>query len=512
MSHTYGMIYTISHARKGTVPFRPHCERGPQWYIASRCALREENAGGGAKRPASRAGARAVPRGCWEGMRVLLLVGGLGLLASAAGRAAEPPQIADATDREILEAFLQHVERSAAYCTPERMAKFASQPEDIVWQGSLYIKMPLVAHKLTAEAKYLDMFVERMDTLCACLTKGADGFQGWYGLPLELFRHPDHPERKTDVILTSFVVAGLMADFALVVEDDKALREKHGAATQRYLDLAQNQLVKKWDARGCFRELGKTGAVYTTAPGLKVTKSGLTQPHNKHSKIIRALLSLYKATGKDEYAAKAVKLGTRFKHCLTLKDDRYLWNYLDPSGAWDINPDKPGTWKHWIGSEHRGGYYNLSLSQAVLLHEHGLVFDRGDMDRFLKTQTTVCWNGDVNSPKWARVDGRPMDTSYLCGWLGAFDDKVHEMAYGAPAQQARLAGKDHPWQGGPTACWWLEDKYVIMPRWRGGEPAEADSVAAFLAQPENRKLVEELAFTVAEPSYKAPTTPGEMER
>jgi hypothetical protein len=423
---------------------------------------------------------------------------------------AQPPEITDATDREILQAFLQHVEKSGAYCTPERMAKFAAQPEDIVWQGSLYIKMPLVAYRLTGEGKYLDTFVRRMDVLRDCLSQGQDGFQGWYGLPLELFRHPEHPDRKTDVILTSFVVAGLMADFARVVQQDEALRAKHGQPAQRYLDLAQSQLVAKWTERGHYKDLGKTGAVYVTADGLKPTKALLTQPHNKHSKMIRALLSLYAATKETGYLVKAIKLGTRFKHCLTLEDDRYLWNYLDPAGAWDINPEDQAKWKHWIGPEHRGGYYNLSLSQAVLLYEHGLVFDRTDMDRFVKTQVTVCWNGDAENPKWARVDGKPADQAYLCGWLGAFDDKVFEMAYGAPAQQARLNGKDHPWQGGPVAMGWLESKYLILPRWRGGEPAETKTVEAFMARPECRAVADELAFEVTGTGYRAPMTPAQM--
>jgi len=420
------------------------------------------------------------------------------------------PQIADPADQQILEAFLRHVDGSAVRCTPERLAKYAEQPEDITWQASKYIRMPLVAYGLTDDAKYLDAFAERMDNLCQCLQKGPDGFLGWYGLPLALFRHPEHPDRKTDVILTSFVVAGLMADFARVIQADEALDRKYGEAAQRYLRIAQDHLVKKWDARGRYRDLGPGGAVYITPPELKVTKGSLTQPHNKHSKIIKALLSLHKATDNDEYLVKAIELGTRFKRCLTIADERYRWNYWDPSGAWDINPDEPGAWKHWIGSEHRGGYYSSSASQAVVLYEHGLVFDRTDIDRLVNTQMTVCWNGDLDDPQWARVDGRKGDGTYLCRSLAPFDDRIYQMAYGPPAQQARLEGKDHSWQGGPVASDWLEFRYLTYPRWRDGEPAEAAVVAPLLAKPENRKLVESLAFELTSPGYKAPTTPAEM--
>ena len=428
---------------------------------------------------------------------------------------AQPPDITDETDQAILQAFLANVEKSAAYCTPERMQKYASQPEDITWEASRIIKMALVAYQLTGDTEYLDKFVARMDTLCDQLTEGPDGFLGWYGLPLGLFRHPDHPDRKLDVLLTSFVVSGLMADFAQIVRGDQAL-ERYTPAVDRYLALAEDHLIKKWDARGRFQDLGATGAVYLTHPDLKPTKASLTNPHNKHSKIIRALISLFRATGNDEYLIKAIKLGTRFKHCLTLVDDRHSWNYLDPSGGWDINPEDPGKWKHWIGPEHRGGYYSLSVSQVVLLYEHGLVFDRADLDRFARTQTQVCWNGDFDAPEWRLVDGKLAEPPryrppYLCAWLAPFDGSVYEMAFGAPAQAERLANKDHSWQGGPVACVWLENKYLIWPRWQGGEPGETDWVEPFLAKPENAALVESLALEVtAESSYEAPPTPADM--
>ncbi len=419
-------------------------------------------------------------------------------------------EITDPTDRQIVDAFLEHVEKSAVRCTPERLAQYAQQPEDITWQGSRYIKMALVAYELTGDAKYLDMFVERMDALCESLEEGPDGFLGWYGLPLELFRHPDHPERKVDVILTSFVVAGLMANFACVVQADDALERQHAEAVQRYMLIAGDHLVKKWDARGRYKDLGDGRAVYITHADLKPVKASLTQPHNKHSKIIKALLSLYAASGKDEYLEKAVKLGTRFKRCLTLVEDRYTWNYWDPAGSWDVNPDEPGTWKHWIGSEHRGGYYSSSASQAVVLYEYELVFNQVDIDRFVRTQVDVCWNGDFDNPIWARVDGRDANAAYLCSSLAPFEDSVYQMAYGPPAQAARLAGKDHSWQGGPVASDWLQFKHVAYPRWQSGKPAETDTIAPFLAKAENKALVETLSFDVTAPSYRAPMTPAEM--
>jgi len=430
------------------------------------------------------------------------------LLASLPAWAA-PPQVTDPADKEILAAFLGFAETSAAQCTPERMAKFASQPEDIVWQASRYIRMPLTAYRLSGDAKYLDMFVRRMDTLCNCMTKGPDGQLGWYGLPLDLFRHPDHPDRKVDVELTDYEVAGLMAEFVRTVKSDAALAAKFAETAARYIRTAED-LVKKWEARGQYRDLGPIGAVIVTHADLKPIKASLTNPHNKQAKFTEAYLALYAATGRDEHLAKAIKIGTRFKHCLTLVGDHYAWNYLDPAGPCDVDPADSSKWKHWIGPEHRGGYFSLTLTHAVILYEHGLVFDRTDMDRFVRTQTAVCWNGDAANPKWSRVDGRPADGRYLCAALAAFDQRIYDLAFTGAAQQERLKGKDHPWQGGPEAGDWLEAKYLTYPKWKGGAPAETAVVAPFLSKPANQALVRSLAFEVKVPGYKAPATPAEM--
>jgi hypothetical protein len=57
---------------------------------------------------------------------------------------------------------------------------------------------------------------------------------------------------------------------------------------------------------------------------------------------------------------------------------------------------------------------------------------------------------------------------------------------------------------------WLELKYVTCPRWQTGDPSETDTLKPFLAKPENRALVESLAFTVEGGGYQAPMTPADM--
>lgn len=429
-------------------------------------------------------------------------------LAGCVATAQPAPQI-DPADRTIVDAFLGHVTSGARYCTPERMARFAAQPEDITWQASKHIRMPLVAFQLTGEAEYLDEFVTRTDTLLGEMTEGPDGHPGWYGLALELFRHPDHPDEPIDVMITSLTMAGLMADFVITVRD-AGLENAYAAQINRYLPIAR-ALVDKWDARGNFRVLPEGGAVYITNARLKPVKAHLTQPHNKHSIAIVNLVSLYRATGEASYIEKAVRLGARFKRCVALEGGRYRWSYWDPAGQWDVDPDNPNRWKHWIGAEHRGGYYSHSLSQAVLLYELGLIFGDVDIQRFVRTQTEVAWNGSLQEPQWFRVDGRdaPEGHTYLCRWLAPYDERVWELSFGEIARAERLANKDHSWQGSIVAMGWLEDRYLVTPRWKSEGSSDADIVADWAAG-EGAALLQELAYEVAGTGYEAPMTPEAM--
>ena len=447
-------------------------------------------------------------RGILVSVLVVALLGGV-LLAR------EPVNVADPKDKTIIEKFLVHTAKVPARYTPERCRAVAAKcPEDYTWQVFPQVNMTLTAYELSGEAKYLDMFVQTFDNMRSAMTKGPDGYLGWYGKALSTFQDPRNPNKKVDVIITSFRTVESLARFAELAGADASLRRKYEGQRAEYLALAENHLVKKWIARANYVDLGKGGAIFRTHSGLKDVKGHLTQPHNKHSIIIRALLGLYRTTGKDEYMRMAVKLGTRYKRSLTLKAGHYEWNYWDPAGAWDVHPGDAAKWKHWIGVEHKGGYYSSSLSQAVALYHHGVVFDKADIDRFVKTQVGVAWNGDLANPKWARCDGttsaKYMKGSYICAALAPFHEKVYALLYTGARQDERLKNAAHSWQGGPVANGWLSGKYVTCPAAKAGKQIHLEAGRRFLKKSNNQALLRSLAFRVAGSGYAAPRTPKAM--
>jgi hypothetical protein len=433
----------------------------------------------------------------------------------AVATAAEPVRIEDAKDRQIVAAFLKHADGVPSTLTAEYCKKQAAEdPESYCWIVLKYQRLPLTAYQLTGDAKYLDLFVKCFENLRAAMTPSADGYLDWHGKPLSGFQDATKPGYTYDVIITSFSAICMLSDFVELTGQDAALKEKYAAQRAAYLELMEKHLAKKWDPRGDYVDLGAGGAIYRAPAGLKEDKARLTQPHNKHSLLIRGFLALYRVTGNDEYMRKAVKLGARFKHCLTLKDGHYEWNYWDPAGAWDVLPSDKSKWKHWIGVEHKGGYYASTLEQAVDLYDFGVVFGKDDMDRFLKTQLEKCWNGDLTKPKWARVDGTTSDKymlgDYLCAALAPLSPKIEEFCYAGPRQEDRLKNAGHSWQGAVVADGWLIGKYLELPKARGGKQVYEEFGRKFRAKPENQAFLKEVEFEVTGEGYRAPKTPAEM--
>lgn len=437
--------------------------------------------------------------------------------------AAAAVKITDAKDREIIQRFLGHVERLPQRITREHCKKMAAdEPEGYTWKILPQVQMYLTAYEVTGEAKYLDGFAAVFENMTAAMTKGPDGYLGWYGKPLDIFRNPAKANLKADVIITSFRTVDVLCRFLELAGRDEGLKKRFAGRRRQYLDLMANHLVKKWTARGNYVDLGVRGAVYRTHFGLRDVKANLTEPHNKHSKIVRGLLGLYRVTGGDEYMRMAVKLGMRFKRCLVLRGGHYEWNYWDPAGAWDVHPGEAGRWKHWIGPEHRSGYYSLSLTHAVLLWHHGLVFDDADMRRFVRTQLEMTWNGRLDEPQWFRVDrSRGKQTGrYICPALAPFDGKIYAFLYTGVRQGERIKNAAHSWQGGPVANGWIRGKYLYcqaaLRRGSGqaaGKNKKQIHLAAgkkFLAGDANRKLLQSLRFEVTGGGYRAPSRPADM--
>ncbi|MDR3687999.1 MAG: hypothetical protein P4L46_01380, partial [Fimbriimonas sp.] len=199
-----------------------------------------------------------------------------------------------------------------------------------------------------------------------------------------------------------------------------SLRDKYGEKAKRYLAAADADF-RKWDTRGCWRDVPSGGLWVVPVFGIDKTsgtwtssyanrfKDGFSNPDNKENLIAEWMIAMFDVTGKPVYRDRARKwwqvMKSRMKAGVNGK--YYVWNYWEPAGPWDYKPD--GSTKHWVGVHPNGGYYTVDVSSIVLAYEHRLAFDRQDIDRLIATNRDFMWNQSKSAPKFRRIDGGEPD-------------------------------------------------------------------------------------------------------
>ncbi len=406
------------------------------------------------------------------------------LCGPARASAAGPIRLESDADREALVALERSVDVLRTRVRPDVFSKI-DEVEMIDWVWCPQFERALQAFQLSADPRHLATFVHCIEVLETRLSRGPEGRRGFRGVPLALFRDPASTA-QVEVNITEFNVARILCEFVEIVRADPALVARFGAAADRFLELAERDLAgDKWEQRGDYVDLGDGGAVFRMARETNAARSHLTDPHNKQSTMCRAYLALHRVTGHDEYFKKAIKLGIRFKHTLGFSQGRYTWHYWDPAGAWDYKPGEPKALRHWVGAEHRSGYHELTLEMVEALYDHGVVFSRTDIERFVATQTQVCWNGSRTAPKFFKTDGKPTadpsQPNFIAPVLARFDASIRDYFFGAMSAR----GGRH-----------LQGRFLVP---AAAEPQRTQFRANFIRDSANAAWLARLEFDITTP-------------
>lgn len=426
-------------------------------------------------------------------------------LLSLPGHTAPATVTVEPGDKVILDKFLEHTHTGLAALTKDHFEKI-KVPETICWLDCPQIQAGLTAYQLTGDAAFLNETATAIENLRAAVKKGPDGFRGWYGSPEASLADPAKPDAVISEIQTDFRVVGVVSQFLQLIGQEPEVSKAFAPHRQAWLDLIQNDLVKKWDSS--FRDLGPSGAIYQWNKAYKPEKAGLTLSHEKMSIMINGLIRLYTITGDDEYMRKAVKLGTFLKHSLELNNGAYAWRFWNYGGLWDDNPGNPAVKMTW--KEPKAQWYTATVGSAMQLYHHGFIFDDTDRDRFLKTQMTVCWNGDIANPVYFMTDGKPAAKGevFASPALSPFNSKLYDLLYTGPAQAFRVQKSDNPWQGGILAADWLYGKYILNSPARKARPIDLALFNQFTHDKANAAWLKSISFTVqpAPPQSPAPAS------
>jgi len=343
---------------------------------------------------------------CW---RIAVLA--LAVCCSTAGlHAATPGTPADAA---LYRQWADYMER----VLPGWSAHKEYWGEDLGWQAAPTLRGLVDGYACSGDQRWLRYLTGQVDDLMARL-KVEDGFPGW-----------GHSLTGEALLLEPIL------EFIELAQSDPAMPAQYRRKAEQYLKAIDPALITKWDAMGRWKE---------THAGCGTYVEGITLPHNKNAHVGLMLLAAARVTPSPErradYLAKAVRLARRWRKFLKVEDDHYIWHYRDAAGRWDY--DEKGKSRHWTSLEHRG--YGASDTRFVAAaYDHGIVFDRSDVEMHCRTFLEEIWNGDSESPAYRPLGwfNPQYDESTVFVGLARFDPKILEL-YGKQAAQ-----KPQHWHG-----------------------------------------------------------------
>lgn len=308
--------------------------------------------------------------------------------------------------------------------------------EGSCWHAAYYAEDFLDGYEAYGNEQWLAAAQKYYDGLLAKLRKDPDGYEGWIGRSIY-----NVPGIQTDALVGDAILLAPMVRFAEIVRHDAKLKPKFGAAAGRYVKMARRIMWEKWNHRGCYYEDDMGFGSYhahdkgiSTKTGKWVDRSSsvISDNLNKHYAAGIVLLRLWRLDPRDEYKKRIVAIFSRAKHMWRYfrDEDRIVWNFWMPHGPYDIDGKAPKSWVAVHPS--RSGYQAGEVADWVEVYDSGLVFDKADLERIIRTNHWMADNGKKKSKDgFTSADG---SSAAGCLWsaLARFDERIRN------AQNKRL--------------------------------------------------------------------------
>jgi hypothetical protein len=304
--------------------------------------------------------------------------------------------------------------------------------EDIGWLMTPFLDGFYYGYRATGDVKWIDMTFDWADSWIKRGVKEPDGYIGWprpeaAGTPVD-----NLDSFMSDSLLGETMALRPIVLMSMEILKSPALKEKYGTKAESYIALSK-QIYKKWDERGAWRETKDGGMISVVLPygidgnsgkwtagyeNRNAATVGFSHPDNKANHVARWLLAMSDATGEAVYRERAEKWFKLMKSRMKAKEDGTyeIWNYWQPAGAWDYKPG--GATKHWVGVHPNAGYYQIDTDGIIDAYEHGLVFEKKDIDRLIATALATKRDWAALVPYSPEIQKRVEETLKPDSWGG----------------------------------------------------------------------------------------------
>ena len=307
--------------------------------------------------------------------------------------------------------------------------------EQFCWCAAYAANDFLDAYEAFGNPKWLEMAAKYYDGYLAKLQKDPDGYEGWIGDPVGT----QGQELSTDAVVGDAILCEPLTRFAwIVLKQDPKLKARFGETAQRYVDLATRICWEKWNRRQCYYQDEAGWGSYHTYGKLVDLKANkwvdapsrvISNNLNKHYSVSLVLLRLWRITGEEKYKKRVKSVFGRAKTMWRYfaDEDRVAWNFWMPHGPYDLEGRAP---KSWVAVHPgRAGYQAGEVADWVEVYDSGLVFDKADLERIIRTNH---WMNEGGT--WRNADGTS-GAGTLWSALARFDEATRSKV------EAELGGK-----------------------------------------------------------------------
>ena len=283
--------------------------------------------------------------------------------------------------------------------------------EAIGWKMTPFLAGFYYGYLATGNLIWVDKLVLCTDSWIKRAVKEPDGFIGWPAIGAAGTQVDNLDDFYADSMLGEAMALTPVVLMAAEILKTPSLREKYGDKAEDYIKFSE-RIFEKWNSRGVWRETPGGGMITVELPfgidrktwnwtgvyeGRDTQGIGFSHPDNKANLIACWLLAMFDATAKPVYSGRAEEWFRVMKSRMNLKDDGTyrIWNYWEPAGSWDYKSN--GLPKHWIGVHPNGGYYDIDVEGIVAAYEHGLIFNKEDINHLIATSLAEkrYWTGLV---------------------------------------------------------------------------------------------------------------------
>lgn len=307
--------------------------------------------------------------------------------------------------------------------------------EDMGWVVSPMMAGLYYGYMATKDPKLVELFVDCTDSWLDRAVMEPDGFIGWPKVGAA-GTNVDHLD---NYYADSILGEAMLLKYVVLISDQilktPSFEEKFAAKARNYIKLAE-QIFEKWDRRGAWRNTTGGGMITVVLPfGIEektgswtegyekrnALNIGFSHPDNKANTIASWLLAMFDVTHKPIYKERAEKWFRLMKSRMKLNDDGTfrIWNYWEPAGPWDyrgyVFP------KHWTFVHPNAGYYAIDVESIVNAYQHGIVFDRRDIEKLIHTALADKYYWIALVPYNNAIQKQFEQDNDPNGWSGLFD-------------------------------------------------------------------------------------------